>query len=363
MAGDVLILTGAAGFLGSAIATLLSREYRLTAIDIREPSAALLAATPEVTWRRLDIAEQGAVASAFERVRREHGRVDVVIHFAAFYHFGANWREEYGRTNVLGTASVLKAAKRMRAERVIFASSIAAMEPPAAGRTLSECTPTGDFIPYARSKTQGEHMIAEGAGELPSIALRIAGAFTDWCELPPLYGLIKLWAGWGPVSRIVPGRGESGIPYIHRDDVAGIVRRCIERRRGLAPFEVFLASPGGAVSHNQLFPLIRKATRAHVSPTPIHLPPQLARPGVALRLGLGTLLGAAPYERPWMLKFVDRPWIVDAAQTYAKLGWSCTPSKGILDRLPVILERFSTHCRAWEERNRRRNSGRYEYSP
>ncbi len=363
MARDVLILTGAAGFLGSAIASSLSREYQLTAVDIREPGAALLAATPEVNWKQLDIAEQEAVASAFERVRREHGRVDVVIHFAAFYHVGTDWRVECERTNVRGTANVLRAAKRSGAERVIFASSIAAMEPPAAGRPLSERTPTGDFIPYAKSKTLGEHMIAEGAGELPGIALRIAGAFSDWCELPPLYGLIKLWAGRGPVSRIVPGRGESGIPYTHRDDVTGIVRRCIERRRGLAPFEVFLASPQGAVSHNQLFPLIRKATGAQSSSTPIFLPPQLAKLGVALRLGLGTLLGAAPYERPWMLKFVDRPWVADAGHTCAKLGWSCTSRKGILVRLPVILERFSTHRRAWEERNNRRNAGRYEYSP
>ena len=56
MNGNVLLLTGAAGFLGSAVAAALSREHKITAIDVRDPSKALLDAAPDVTWEHLDIA-------------------------------------------------------------------------------------------------------------------------------------------------------------------------------------------------------------------------------------------------------------------------------------------------------------------
>ena len=241
MSKKVLVLTGAAGFLGSAIAVDLSRNYRITAIDLREPSRALLEAAPDVTWEKIDIAEAEAVDSAFQRAKRRHGRIDFVLHFAAFYHFGMDRRPEYERTNERGTANLLRSATHVGVKRLIFASSIAAMEPPPHGQMLTEKTPTSHFTPYASSKSLGEQMIARQADKLPGIVLRLGGAFSDWCELPPLCSLIKLWSGRGPFGRIVPGRGESGIPYIHRSDVTRIVRKCIEMAQfqdKLAPFGV-----------------------------------------------------------------------------------------------------------------------------
>ncbi len=369
MSQNVILITGAAGFLGSAITIELSREHAVIAVDAREPSEALRRAAPGVVWQRLDIADSGSVGALFRSVRGDHGRLDFLIHLAAFYHFGSDWLPEYERTNVRGTANVLRAARDASAQRVIFASSVAATEPPLSGQLLTERTPTSAFIPYARSKKLGEEMIAKEAGALPGIVLRVAGAFSDWCELPPLYSLIKLWSGWGPSSRFVPGHGNSGFPYIHRDDVARSVKRCIECHSTLAPFEVLLASPSGAVSHNEVFAAVKLAGLAgrvaagRPPPAPILIPPRLARLGLSLRTALGRLVRRTSYEQPWMLDFVDRPWATNASDTESRLAWSCTPGMGILDRLPQILERFRADRRTWELRNRCRNEGRYDYSP
>jgi nucleoside-diphosphate-sugar epimerase len=360
---NVTVITGAAGFLGSAITVDLSRDHKIIALDRREPGQALRRAAPEVTWEQLDVAEARQVAAAFQRTQSEHGRVDFVIHLAAFYHFGTDWLPEYERTNVRGTSNVLEAARNTGVRRFIFASSIAAMEPPLPGHMLTEKMPTCDLIPYAKSKTIAEAMIAEGADKLPAVVLRIGGAFSDWCELPPLHSLIRMWSGRGPWSRVVPGRGQSGIPYIHRADVAQIVRRCIESHEKLDALEVFLASQPGAVSHRELFPAIRRAMGERAALKPIFIPPGLARLGVILKLALGSLTGDMPYERPWMLEFVDRPWASDTRYTQQRLGWRCSPGMGILDRLPVILRRFTGDRRRWEARNRRRNQRRYVYSP
>lgn len=360
---SIIILTGAAGFLGSAIAVALSGDHKIIAIDRREPGRALRQAAPMVIWKQLDIADAKQVASTFRHTKSEYGRIDFVIHFAAFYHFGTDWLAEYERTNIQGTSNVLQAAKNAGVQRVIFASSTAAMVPPPPGQTLTEKAPTCDLFPYAKTKSIGEEMIAEGADRLPGIVLRIGGAFSDWCELPPLYGLIEMWSGRGPWSRMVPGCGESGIPYIHRDDVIRIVKCCIEYHETLDPFEVLLASQQGAVLHKELFPVIRSAVRKRVSLKPVFIPPVLAKLGLSLMKVLGPFIGYTPFEQPWMLAFVDRPWVMDANYTQKKLGWSCSPGMGLLDRLPTILKRYTTNGRIWEERNKRRNEGRYVYLP
>ncbi len=81
-----------------------------------------------------------------------------------------------------------------------------------------------------------------------------------------------------------------------------------------------------------------------------------------MKLALGTLNGKPPYERPWMLNFVDRPWVVDTSITQKKLNWRCSPGMGILERLPVILKRYEAQRRDWIQRNIRRNKGGYSYS-
>ena len=147
MSQKVLLITGAAGFLGSAITVELSREHTVIAVDVRDPSEALRRDAPGVIWERLDIADPESVTALFRGLHDTHRRLDFLIHFAAFYHFGSDWLAEYERTNVQGTANLLQAAKDSSAQRVIFASSVAAMEPPPPGQLLTERTPTSAFIP------------------------------------------------------------------------------------------------------------------------------------------------------------------------------------------------------------------------
>jgi nucleoside-diphosphate-sugar epimerase len=48
-----------------------------------------------------------------------------VIHFAAYYHYGDDWRKEYGSTNINGTINIIEAAHWAGVKRIIFASSTA----------------------------------------------------------------------------------------------------------------------------------------------------------------------------------------------------------------------------------------------
>ncbi len=358
----IVVVTGAAGFIGSAVTVDLARRHRVVALDRRDPGEALLNAAPGVIWKRLDIADGDRVEEALADAKERFGRVDLVLHLAAFYHFGTDWHGEYERTNVQGTAHVLRESMAVGAARLIFASSIAVMEPPSPGRMLDGRSPTSDYVPYARSKSLGERMILEASGRLPATVLRIGGAFSDWCELPPLHSLIKNWWGRSPLRRIVVGRGDAGMPFVHRDDLVRLVRACLEREAELADHEVLIASQHGTVLHRDLFRVIRREWPGAGSTEPISIPPSVARIGLGLKRALGTVTGNPPFERLWMLRYLDRPWVVDASYAREKLGWSCSAGMGLCDRLPTMLDHLRRRPREWEHRNQLRDSGSYAYA-
>jgi len=362
MQHHTIIVTGAAGFLGSALTVDLSKDNSIIAIDRRKPADSLLDAAPQVEWHRLDISDKESLTDVFESTRRRYGRIDFVVHLAAFYHFDLDWHPEYERTNVGGTANVVQLAIESDGPRLIFASSMVAMCPSPPGTMLDERSPTADVIPYGTSKAMSEKTIAEASDRLPSIVLRIGGVFSDWCELPPLCSLIKLWGVRAPLSRIIVGRGESGMPYLHRVDWVRLVRSCIERHRSIKPHEVFLASQHGAVSHMELFLALRRMQGGRVK-RPFHVSPAVARIAVQIKTAFGRVTGKMPYERPWMLDYVDRPWVADTTGTRNRLGWDCSQGMQIRERLPVMQEHFKLNRPLWEQRNRMRAMGQYSYAP
>lgn len=362
MAKSIVIITGAAGFIGSSINIDLAKDFQVIAIDRRKPSGQLIQAAPRTIWHNLDIADEQALSQVFAKTKKDFGRIDFVIHLAAYYDFENEWNAEYQRTNLDGTARVLDLSRKEGVKRLLFASSIAAMKPPLSGSLLTEESPTAEYIPYARSKSLGEKLLSETAGQLPCTVLRIAGVFSDWCELPPLYSLFGLWTSGFPKGRIIPGHGESGIPYIHIADLAHIFRKCLLLHKETGSFNIFLASQQGSVLHRELYTAIKSAAGNRGSLKAIHLPPMMVKIALRLQTSLGTLSGNKPYERPWMLDYLDKSWTVDTRNTRQILDWDCSPELHVLRRIPEILNNRNKNPKGWEERNISRNHRCYEYA-
>lgn len=361
MDNRIIMVTGSSGFLGSAICADLSRDCNMIGLDCRDPSIHLLRRAPRVRWYNIDISDNVGVEAVFNRITARYPRIDFVLHMAAFYHFGQHWLPEYERVNIHGMRNILEGAIRVGAKRFIFAGSIASLPPPPAGGTLTEGSIPGTATAYTRSKTIGESLLARYSARLPVVALRIGGVFSDWCELPPLYSLMKLWSQPNVFGRMIPGRGASGFPYIHRRDLVKTVRAIIERNDDLAPFDILFASPSGCTTHSELFVVMRRACGAHFPLKPIHVSPILARCFLILKNGFKVMLGRKRYERRWMMDYVDTPLVVDTTVTQQKLQWAPGPELSILNRLPVLMQRFLENRSLWELRNIRRNEGLYEY--
>lgn len=361
MTKAIVLITGASGFIGSAVCIDLARDFQVIAIDCREPSDQLRKSTPEVIWHILDIADNQALSAAFMQTKNDIGQIDFVIHLAAYYHYDNNWVEEYQRTNVEGTANVLGISKKAGVKRLIFASSIGAMKPPPKDSCISEESPLSELIPYAWSKSLGEKLIREVADQLPCTILRIAGVFSDWCELPPLHSLITIWTSGFPKGRFVPGKGESGIPYIHIGDLVRIIRKCILLHKELDTLTILLASQHGTVLYRQLYHAVQSAAGLPGKSRPIHLPSKITRIGLRLQIAIAWFSGRKPFERPWMLDYINESWTVNNDYTRKILQWDCTPDLHLLRRIPDILDKRKSNPTAWEERNISRLDRRYEY--
>ena len=115
--GDRMLVTGAAGFIGSAVTrALLARDAEVVALlQPGVPSVNLdgLVVEPVVA----DLRDAAAVAAAATGCR-------MVFHVAAVYRFWAPNAADFYDVNVGGSLNVIDAAKAAGVERVVYTSTV-----------------------------------------------------------------------------------------------------------------------------------------------------------------------------------------------------------------------------------------------
>ncbi|MFL5962152.1 MAG: NAD-dependent epimerase/dehydratase family protein [Gaiellaceae bacterium] len=100
-----VLITGAAGLVGTLLREHLDDEFDIRSLDVRRSRG----------MRRVDTTRLDAVSKEIEGVY-------AVIHLAGIADAGASW-DAVTSNNLRGTATVLEAARRHGVRRVIFASS------------------------------------------------------------------------------------------------------------------------------------------------------------------------------------------------------------------------------------------------
>jgi NAD+ dependent glucose-6-phosphate dehydrogenase len=173
-----VLLTGAAGRIGSAFRAEMGDRFRLRLAD-RAPDG--LADTPgdghEVV--AFDAADPAAARAAC-------AGVDAVLHLAADPSPEADWEGSLLANNVAGTLNVLRGAEAAGCRRVVFASSVQAVLAYPPERTLPDDAPPRPANLYGASKALGESFCSVFASRgLSCIAVRIGAYEAPWLHERP----------------------------------------------------------------------------------------------------------------------------------------------------------------------------------
>jgi dTDP-L-rhamnose 4-epimerase len=157
-----VLLTGAAGFIGSRVATALTDDgHDVVAIDAMLPAAHGDNTEPPEGVRRVDVRDAGAVASLLDGV-------DVVCHQAAVVGAGVDAADapSYGSHNDYATSVLLAEMFAAGCRRLVLASSMVVY-----GQGRFSCAEHGtvDPLPRTRADLDGgvfEHRCPVGGEEL-----------------------------------------------------------------------------------------------------------------------------------------------------------------------------------------------------
>jgi dihydroflavonol-4-reductase len=233
-------LTGATGFVGSAVAGKLAAEgFEVRALGRPGSPRAHL------DGLRVEFVE-GDMRDA-ESVRRGMAGARYVFHVAADYRLWARDRSEIVTNNVEGTRIIMTEARRAGVERIVYTSSVATLGWPRDGAPGTEDIPLTEqqgIGAYKRSKIAAERLVEAMIADdgLPAVIVNPSTPIGPRDVKPTPTGRIIVEAASGRI----PGFVDTGLNLVHVDDVAdghlaALRRGTIGQRYILGGQDVFLA--------------------------------------------------------------------------------------------------------------------------
>jgi nucleoside-diphosphate-sugar epimerase len=345
-----ILVTGASGFIGKHFVMSVSEKFRLFCIARRSQKEVGIPFLSNLHWLQVDITKWKDLLKVYEYIKY-HGHVDYVLHLAGYYDFTQQENPVYEQVNVIATRYLLELSNMLKVKRFIFSSSVAACNFPPKGSAITEESPVDADYPYACSKRRAEMLIKEYSESFPCSIIRLAAVYSDWCEYPMLYMMLKHWLSKNKfMSKIVAGHGESAIPYIHIRDLIKLFLRIIDISDALPQLGVYIAGPNGSVSHNELFKTATRYYYGHEARS-LRIPKFLVKVGFYVLSFSGWLIGKEMLEKPWMAEYIDKKLAIDASATFTALGWKPTPRYHILRRLLFLTEKMASRPKDWTYRN------------
>jgi dTDP-glucose 4,6-dehydratase len=240
-----ILVTGGAGFIGSALVRHLLREtgHRVVNVDKLTYAGNLdsldeVLPHPDYAFKQVDICDGAALAEVFER-----HRPDVVMHLAAESHVdrSIDGAAAFIETNVVGTYTLLEAARAHwsrlpEAERSGFrflhVSTDEVFGSLGAEGRFSETTPYSPNSPYSASKASSDHLVRawHHTYGLPVLVSNCSNNYGPYQFPEKLIPVVILNALRGkPIP--VYGRGDNVRDWLYVDDHVRALLAIVERGR------------------------------------------------------------------------------------------------------------------------------------
>ena len=217
------LITGAAGFLGSALANRLAVEGH-SVLGMDDCSTGDPRVLDEaVQFVRSDVNDRPKLWTLLQDV-------DCVYHLAARVMVPESvlYPREYNQVNVSGTVTLMEAMRDVGVHRVVFISSGAVYGSQPVQPVKEDAVPN-PRSPYAVSKLAAEYYVKTigSLWNIETVCLRVFNAYGPGQHLPPVHSPVIpsfLRQAWENGTIVIHGDGSQTRDFVYLDDVVNAMR-------------------------------------------------------------------------------------------------------------------------------------------
>jgi nucleoside-diphosphate-sugar epimerase len=345
----LVVITGVAGDIGTALAGALLREYTVVGLD--QPGK-----TADVPLIPVDLRSDASVERAFRDLRARFGaHIASVIHLAAYFDFTGEDKPLYQQVNVEGTRRLLRALRSFKVDQFVYSGTMLVHEPAAPGERIDESSPIAPKWAYPRSKAAAEEIIRQEPGRMPYVLLHLAGVYDERTCVPTLANQIARIYERDFKSYLYSGDPRAGQSVVHKRDMIDAFRRAVMRRTELPAEAVILIGEPDAMGYDETQDAVGRLIHGEREWTTLRVPKPVAKAGAALQEKLEPVVpdaidhGEKPFIRPFMISMADDHYALDISRARRLLGWE--PRHSIRTELPKIVQALKDDPRGWYEAN------------
>ncbi len=222
---DLVLVTGASGFVGSAVARAAIERGFAVRVLVRATSPRRNVESLDAQVVVGDMRDEASMRNALRGVR-------YLFHVAADYRLWAPDPNEIERANLEGAEATMRAALAEGVERIVYTSSVATLKVTHEGRIADETMPLAPdqaIGVYKRSKVLAERAVERLIAEkrLPAVIVNPSTPIGPRDVRPTPTGRIIVEAALGKIPAFV----DTGLNLVHVDDVAAGHLLALERGR------------------------------------------------------------------------------------------------------------------------------------
>jgi dihydroflavonol-4-reductase len=316
------LVTGASGFVGSAVARALLAQGRAVRVLLRPSSDRRNIADLSVEVRMGSLEDPASLAAALEGC-------GALFHVAADYRLWVRDPEAMYRANVDGTRALMTAALEAGVTRVVYTSSVATLGLTADGSPADETTPStlADMIgPYKRSKFLAEEAVRALVREkrLPAVIVNPSTPIGPRDVKPTPTGRMIVEAASGRMPAFV----DTGLNLVHVDDVAN--GHLLAEERGRVGERYILGGEDMTLAEI----LRRIAVLTGRKPPKVKLPIPVIFPIAVVAEGIGRLTGREPFVTLDGLRLARKKMFFSSAKAMRELEYAPRPAEaGLADAI------------------------------
>ena len=318
MAADRALVTGASGFVGSAVARKLVVRGFAVRVLVRPTSPRANIAGLDCEIAEGDMRDSASAAAAMKDVR-------FVFHAAADYRLWAREPDEIIRNNREGTRIVMEAARAASVERIVYTSSVATLKPRDDGGDADErdrASEADAIGAYKKSKVAAERVVeAMAAAGLPVVLVSPSTPIGPRDIRPTPTGRIIVEAAAGRMPAYV----DTGLNLVHVDDVAEGHLLALEKGR---IGETYILG-GQNVTLKQM--LAEIASLAGRQPPRVRLPRAPLYPLAYAAEAVARVTRKEPFVTVDALDMSRHLMFFSSAKAVRELGYSARPHRAALE--------------------------------